>query len=1122
MMVWNRVFDRRKATKGRLRKNRRERLLQLERMEQRQLLAVDMGAITGVAFVDELETGLPAGNPPVLVDAGGNLVAPGTIGATGIEVKLFEDTNTDGLFDVGDVQLGSTTTELDGAYRFDDLAAGTYFVQQQLVPQLQEQPASAVDVVNAAGIQTSLIDDYSLTSQTVTATAGATETDSVVASEVIGGARDVIVTNASTSGTVSVLIEDVPNTLSIGSLNAAGTATIQYDGNDNSEVLDVSGLGGESLAGGGVNDPVDPNTGLVVLSRADLAGDSLEITVYTDAVNFSTATVVVPQDSVNLIESLVPFSDFTATGGTGANFNNVGAIEASLTLLPNTDVTVSIVESRTPDPVAQNFSNTILPQSDLSITKIDLVDPAVAGTQLSYQLQVSNAGPETADGVVVTDQLPGSVVFISGDLQGDSAAVTDLGNGQIQIDVGSLPSGQSATINLVVEIAADFSGTLTNNASVVSSPDGDVDSSNNATSEDTLVNRVVDVGVVKTVVGTPVAGEAFTYSIVVSNTGPSQAADVLVDDVLDSSLSFVAGSFDPNASGVTLSQNGQALQFDVGVLLPGQSETLTFDVLVDTAGQGNLDNTATISTTDTDSNSANDSSTASVIVQREVDLVLTKSIDLSTVVPGQDQVTYTFTVSHASGSVSDASNVVVTDVIPNGLIGTAIEAPTADSTDFSNGVVTVGFTSLPLGESRTFTIVADVDGTALGSITNSGSVSSSIADMNPEDNTDAVTTTAQPNFDLVVVKTVDVAEPSPTETVIYTITVQNQGPSAAQGVVLTDAIPAGLNLVSAAFNGLAGTSDGTTVAFPSTTIDGGSTLTATLEFTVDANSSGILTNLAQVNDLTAVGELTSSNNSDSADINVIAITDLQVQKSVSASRTLVGSDLVYEVTVSNLGPSPAINVAVVDTLPAGITFVSGLGPNGEALSETGGIVTYDTSQLSSGESFQLIINAVLNTGVTATQTNIVSVTSETLDSDPSNNTAVASTSVDPATSSFSGLVFLDINNNGQQDVGEFGLQDVVITISGSDFLGNSINESVLTDSDGRYSFQELAEGVYQVNETQPVGFRDGLTLLGTGATAQAADNVFLQIGLGAEVTASNFDFTEIPKRLSKRSFLASS
>jgi uncharacterized repeat protein (TIGR01451 family) len=312
------------------------------------------------------------------------------------------------------------------------------------------------------------------------------------------------------------------------------------------------------------------------------------------------------------------------------------------------------------------------------------------------------------------------------------------------------------------------------------------------------------------------------------------------------------------------------------------------------------------------------------------------------------------------------------------------------------------------------------------------------------------------------------------------------------------------------------------VAFPSTTIDGGSTLTATLEFTVDANSSGILTNLAQVNDLTAVGELTSSNNSDSADINVIAITDLQVQKSVSASRTLVGSDLVYEVTVSNLGPSPAINVAVVDTLPAGITFVSGLGPNGEALSETGGIVTYDTSQLSSGESFQLIINAVLNTGVTATQTNIVSVTSETLDSDPSNNTAVASTSVDPATSSFSGLVFLDINNNGQQDVGEFGLQDVVITISGSDFLGNSINESVLTDSDGRYSFQELAEGVYQVNETQPVGFRDGLTLLGTGATAQAADNVFLQIGLGAEVTASNFDFTEIPKRLSKRSFLASS
>ena len=60
--------------------------------------------------------------------------------------------------------------------------------------------------------------------------------------------------------------------------------------------------------------------------------------------------------------------------------------------------------------------------------------------------------------------------------------------------------------------------------------------------------------------------------------------------------------------------------------------------------------------------------------------------------------------------------------------------------------------------------------------------------------------------------------------------------------------------------------------------------------------------------------------------------DLSIAKSDSADPVLPGDSLTYTVTVSNAGPSAANDVAVTDTLPAGVTFVSSSGctedPNG--------------------------------------------------------------------------------------------------------------------------------------------------------------------------------------------------
>ncbi len=174
----------------------KQRRLQMEWMERRELLASDMGAIAGVAFVDEAGDGFSVSDPPVLVNASGNLVAPGTAGAQGITVQLFEDTDTSGDFNSGDQLIGTDITDLNGVYRFDELVVGRYFLQQQVVPQLNTpNPLIAntfqsivIDVTVANGIQTALIDDYSTTGQSVTATGGNTVTASIdTATEAIGG-----------------------------------------------------------------------------------------------------------------------------------------------------------------------------------------------------------------------------------------------------------------------------------------------------------------------------------------------------------------------------------------------------------------------------------------------------------------------------------------------------------------------------------------------------------------------------------------------------------------------------------------------------------------------------------------------------------------------------------------------------------------------------------------------------------------------------------------------------------------------------------------------------------------------------------------------------------------------
>ena len=161
--------------------------------------------------------------------------------------------------------------------------------------------------------------------------------------------------------------------------------------------------------------------------------------------------------------------------------------------------------------------------------------------------------------------------------------------------------------------------------------------------------------------------------------------------------------------------------------------------------------------------------------------------------------------------------------------------------------------------------------------------------------------------------------------------------------------------------------------------------------------------------------------------------------------------------------------------------------------------------------------------MTTDQTNRVTVSTDTNETNSNNNEASAVTTIDPISASIAGTVYLDLNNNGTQENNERGIAGVTLTLTGTDNQGNAVNRTTATDANGDYFFGNLAAGTYEVSETQPGGFRDGLETSGSGALSSSVlDDMFTNLGLAAGGQAIEFNFAERNEALSKRRFLASS
>jgi uncharacterized repeat protein (TIGR01451 family) len=179
-----------------------------------------------------------------------------------------------------------------------------------------------------------------------------------------------------------------------------------------------------------------------------------------------------------------------------------------------------------------------------------------------------------------------------------------------------------------------------------------------------------------------------------------------------------------------------------------------------------------------------------------------------------------------------------------------------------------------------------------------------------------------PAADIGVTKTVNNPAPSVGSSVTFTVTATNHGPDAANGVAVSDLLPAGLTYVSSVASAgsyVAGTGVWTVGALA----NGAS---ATLQITAIVGSGAPITNTATKSAETE-GDPNPANNSASVTLNPPSA-DLGLTKTVSSATPATGTNVTFTVTVTNHRPDGAAGVQVADRLPSGLAFVSAIPSQG--------------------------------------------------------------------------------------------------------------------------------------------------------------------------------------------------
>ncbi|WP_317169958.1 Ig-like domain-containing protein [Pedobacter sp. SG918] len=932
--------------------------------------------------------------------------------------------------------------------------------------------------------------------------------------------------NAGSTNFVTILVSGkVPSSTAASTLTNTATVTLP------TEIADFNTTNNSST----VNTTVVNSPSLVVQKSGPSTAASGTQINYTltvsnngpsDAVAVNIADII-PADITNVSWTAVANGTTSITSGASGSGNNV-AVVGNIPFASGNSITINVVGTINP-AFAGNILNTasakigaggtpvnsptvttvVAKQTNLSVIKSG---PATlsAGLPISYTIEVTNAGPSSASGTVITDAIPAAIQNVTWSTTATNGATVSAGatgSGNTLSVTGNILAGGNSKILITVNgvVASNATANIVNSATATPAEPGNPPVV--STPVTTVLQKTPGLALSKSAPGTASSGQQITYTLKLTNTGPSDAVNTTIADVVPADISNVQWTATAsNGAVVNGTASGTTNNVSTAVDVPVNGViNIVITGTINPTYVGTIVNNA--SATPSEPGVAAKTASAATTVSAMVSPVITKS-GPTTALAGEE---INYQIRVRNNGPSTALNAVITDVLSNNLTNVQWTATAQGNAIINSG--NSGNTSsisvnanIPAGTNDV--IIINVKGTIAssfsGTISNSATITPSEAGSTPVTSAAVVTTVSRKP--ILKISKVGPATLTAGNNINYLINVSNEGTGNAVNLSVTDVVPAAITnvaiTVSSTGNATIANSSvtGNTVSVTGDINAGnGNGFTISVTGKVPANYTGTLANTATA----TPSEAGAASSSATANTVVSRVPVLEIIKTGPATAN-AGTAIEYIITVRNTSTSDALASVITDAVPSGIqnvswtTSVAGAATVSSGSTGTGNSVSLTANiPAGSGNTVSISIKGVIPSGAAGSLTNAAVATpveAGTTAATSATVTTTIQTSTDLYVTNTVANAFLKVGqnavftitagNNGPSDATGVSVADLLPV--GYQFVSASATQGTYNQSTGVWTVGNLNSGansVLTITATVKLG-----TDYNTTATISGAQN----------------------------------
>ncbi|MCK9150582.1 DUF11 domain-containing protein [Methanobacterium alcaliphilum] len=735
-------------------------------------------------------------------------------------------------------------------------------------------------------------------------------------------------------------------------------------------------------------------------------------------------------------------------------------------------------------PISDSLNLNIV-EPHLVITKTLNSYVVDAGDHITVTMRVQNTGNSTAFDVNVVDILNGALFDLSSVSEGATPAGFTFNynpvGGTVNYTGGSVTNGTSVEFTFTVNIRSDLHPGLsynntanvtgyslpittlpnderrqyTNNSTVnINTVQATIEKTLESSSEPTTTSNNLTIGEVGT----------FKFNITLPE---GQLTNVVLVDSLPIGFEYVPGSVTVDVTGFngtlstlnpTISYNSAIRMLTVvftGVTIVNPNNDpldnsfvlrLNATVLNSTSNSWLTPlkvNTVSLDWDENEGSPATDTLNLNIV---EPSLVVTKTMTPDTVLAG-NYVNIRFDITNVGNST--AFDLIVKDILDGNIFDlttvTELNTPTGFTYAFTSPSVTYTGGSLANGSSIFFTFTAKIRPDVANGVNHENTVNVTSCSIplttNPNnerrsyENNSSDILNILTSADIYVLKSGGPDPVVPGRNVTYSIVVGNVGPSDAQDVTLVDVVPG--VVLSPMFSLDGGVS--WSLWSGSYTWSGafvpGASRTVLITGVVNPSTLSSFTNTATVSSTTT--DPYPENNTNSSTIGVDPQADIFVIKSDSPDPVIPGRNITYTIVVGNVGPSDAQDVTLVDAIPGVVVNPLYSLDNGISWNFWTGFYLW-SGAFAANSNVTILIQGTVDPSASGSFTNTATVSSQTIDPYPENNTSTAETLIKTADIAVTKLVnptkpnylgnvtyTITVTNNGPDSATDVEITDIL-------------------------------------------------------------------------------------------------